>query len=413
MSYIARTRYRKDEQIQSPVTTPTDPGDPIMRIPLFCALLLSVLACAALRAQEKSDYVWVEAENYTDALEQSNNWYDPVDKETSLSGNDWWHSFDEPQMDSGYAVVPFELPSDGEWQVWIRLNLSSTGYRMGIDGKKPEVLPVAKWQQQDRDNRNNINHERRIFDETYVAHDGSNRHKLVWVRGPMLELDEGKHTMRLEVDPNEQGKGWASVDAFVLAEKGFEFRPRMHYKPGEKVQTANELGDGGAWPAYYEWDEFKPSPIDLRDLNEETAGEHGFIKLSEDGNSFVRGDGEPIRFWSGADYVWRLRFRDNLKVRPTEKRDVAHKARWNAKRGMNMVRLHGHIPPEKRPWRRPRDPHGHQRVEPARRVVPGGLDEEGRHLHNLQPVLGLPHGQRRGLGSRLQGRQPGRAGLLL
>ena len=30
-------------------------------------------------------------------------------------------------------------------------------------------------------------------------------------------------------------------------------------------------------------------------------GEHGFIRLSEDGNSFVRGDGRPIRFWAAGE----------------------------------------------------------------------------------------------------------------
>jgi hypothetical protein len=40
------------------------------------------------------------------------------------------------------------------------------------------------------------------------------------------------------------------------------------------------------------------SPIDLRTLNETIAGQHGFLRLSADGRSFVRGDGEPIRFWA-------------------------------------------------------------------------------------------------------------------
>jgi len=40
--------------------------------------------------------------------------------------------------------------------------------------------------------------------------------------------------------------------------------------------------------------------LDLRYLNEEVAGEHGFIRLSPDGNSFVRGDGRPIRFWAAS-----------------------------------------------------------------------------------------------------------------
>ena len=40
------------------------------------------------------------------------------------------------------------------------------------------------------------------------------------------------------------------------------------------------------------------SPIDLRQWNEDYAGEHGFLRLSEDGRGFVRGDGQPIRFWA-------------------------------------------------------------------------------------------------------------------
>ena len=34
--------------------------------------------------------------------------------------------------------------------------------------------------------------------------------------------------------------------------------------------------------------------------------QHGFIGLSTDGNGFVHGDGQPIRFWGGSDYVQRL-----------------------------------------------------------------------------------------------------------
>ena len=63
----------------------------------------------------------------------------------------------------------------------------------------------------------------------------------------------------------------------------------------------------------------------------------------------MRGDGKPIRFWSGSDYAWRIPFADkNLMVSPTERESVAHHARWAAKRGINMVRFHGHLPPKRR-----------------------------------------------------------------
>jgi hypothetical protein len=73
--------------------------------------------------------------------------------------------------------------------------------------------------------------------------------------------------------------------------------------------------------------------LDLSYLNEATAGETGFIRRSDDGAAFVRGDGEPIRFWALNTYVagqGMATLRDH--------------ARFLAKRGVNMVRLHGQIP---------------------------------------------------------------------
>jgi hypothetical protein len=317
-----------------------------MKLGHCLAFVLAVLIWA-VPLQAAEDWVWVEAEVGTDKLQQSNDWYDPVDKETSLSGKDWWHSFDEPNMKSGYVVCPVTLPQAGEYQLWVRLNLSCTGYTLGIDGAAPAEFPVARWRAEDADKRSDVKHERRIFDASYAAHDGSNRHQLVWVKGQVLKLDKGKHTVRFGVQPGKDNKGFAAVDCFVLARKGFDFRPRMFYKPGEKVQTAAEFDPTKAWPAWFEQDEFGESPIDLRRLNEKTAGETGFIKLSEGRESFLRGDGKPIRFWSGSEYSWRLPFKDkNLLVSPTERAQVAHKARWLAKHGINMVRFHGHLPPK-------------------------------------------------------------------
>lgn len=83
----------------------------------------------------------------------------------------------------------------------------------------------------------------------------------------------------------------------------------------------------------------KPDPftdealLDLRDLNEAYAGEHGFIKLSDDGMSFVRGDGEAIRFWS---IIMTL---DSRSIRGMTDEEARRTYRFYAKRGVNMVRL--------------------------------------------------------------------------
>lgn len=86
---------------------------------------------------------------------------------------------------------------------------------------------------------------------------------------------------------------------------------------------------------------FNPAPddftedamLDLRFLNEATAGEHGFIRLSEDGESFVNDQG-PIRFLGigGGDGTRNM---STAQIRAL--------ARFLAKKGVNMIRFHGQI----------------------------------------------------------------------
>ncbi len=68
--------------------------------------------------------------------------------------------------------------------------------------------------------------------------------------------------------------------------------------------------------------------LDLRSLNENRAGEHGFIKLSPDGNSLLRGDGKPIRFW-GVNMAKPKNF--------TRGKLLAH-LDWLASMGCNLIR---------------------------------------------------------------------------
>jgi hypothetical protein len=74
--------------------------------------------------------------------------------------------------------------------------------------------------------------------------------------------------------------------------------------------------------------------LNLRYLNEETAGMNGFIHLSDDGESFMAGD-LPIRFWpvnSGAGSM--------------NDTDLENHAEFLAQMGVNMVRYHASISPK-------------------------------------------------------------------
>jgi len=95
------------------------------------------------------------------------------------------------------------------------------------------------------------------------------------------------------------------------------------------ANRTSDTSDAWAFPA--EDDRFSPeAAVDLRSLlNEKIAGERGFIRLSKDRMSFVRGDGQPIRFWAVVS--------DGANLNPEE---MERHAAWLAKRGVNMVRIH-------------------------------------------------------------------------
>lgn len=84
--------------------------------------------------------------------------------------------------------------------------------------------------------------------------------------------------------------------------------------------------------------------LDLRSLNEPVAGLSGWVKATSDGD-FARGDGQPIRFWAINTDVDRERPFQKRPQWKEEAPDLSHHARWLAKRGVNMVRLHAHINP--------------------------------------------------------------------
>src|SRR4051794_32725257 len=83
----------------------------------------------------------------------------------------------------------------------------------------------------------------------------------------------------------------------------------------------------GTWEFTHPKDPFEARALlDLRFLNENEAGEPGFLKAAPDGRGFARGDGKPIRLWAIGSDVYRKASRD----------DMARHARFLAKVGVNM-----------------------------------------------------------------------------
>lgn len=115
--------------------------------------------------------------------------------------------------------------------------------------------------------------------------------------------------------------------------------------PGVSLRAED---DADTWPFSPLQDRFTDDALlDLRRLNERQSGESGFVRLAEDGNSFVRGDGVPIRFWAVGSEIYKPPAKsgresdEQYQQRRTQwQKDVDRHCRFLAKLGVNMVRLH-------------------------------------------------------------------------
>jgi len=122
-------------------------------------------------------------------------------------------------------------------------------------------------------------------------------------------------------------------------------RPGAAAAPTEPPFVAQSWDDDSTW-------RFEPAPdrfsadalLDLRGMNEPVAGAAGFVRSDGQGG-FVRGDGQPLRFWAVNSDVARRPF-DKRPLWPDTPPDLARHARFLAKRGVNLVRMHRQIAPD-------------------------------------------------------------------
>ena len=146
---------------------------------------------------------------------------------------------------------------------------------------------------------------------------------IAWIDVGSVNLQTGQNTIAFKFHSENNNHG--SLDCFLFTQTAFA--PNGKLKPGEKLGT-DEPG----------WWAFEPSPetfgkdalLDLRPLNEDEAGQSGFVQA--DGDSFKLGNGQPVRFWAV-----------NTSAPPGDltKAQMDLMAARFAKLGINMVRIHG------------------------------------------------------------------------
>lgn len=263
-------------------------------------------ASGAAPAAEK-DWVWWEGETPKETNFPKTSWFAPQGKEAELLSGGAWLSVSGKRAKGGpeaYAVYEVSVPADGEYQLWTRKFWKHGPFRWRFDEQA--------WATCGRD--------------CALADSVTLRATVCvnWVHLGPVKLTKGAHRFELRLEAKEGEEQTACFDCFVLT-KGI-FMPNGKLKPGERSGKAEE----GFFAFEPPPDAFAPeAAVDLRPLNEKSAGESGFLQRK--GDRFALGSGKEVRFWAVG-----------LSAANAEQNhaSVDYLARKLAKLGVNMVRFH-------------------------------------------------------------------------
>lgn len=282
--------------------------------------IVCVLTGLSSLAEAAEGVIWVEGEQAVKRQLVDNPGLNDVNPD-ELSGGRWICSFSHENEPTGTAEYTVEIRKAGDYRFWVRA-VGGTGLSYRRDEAKEAIdVDIRKGQ-----------------DAIPIAADGNPFYppQAAWFDLGALRLKAGKHTFTWHLGGLKEKIRWGGMDCFVLTTEAFT--PHGKYRPDEQPQQQiPAFRPGLAWDFLPDRDEFDPAALlDLRGLNENVAGDHGFIRLSEDGNSFVRGDGRPIRFWAAGQ-----------RTAPDQSLETLYRqAQFLAKRGVNALRIFAMIPPK-------------------------------------------------------------------
>ena len=286
------------------MNTPKSRATARVSLAVLAAVLMVLMI---LTPPARAAVIWIEGEKPSNAaMNRHPWWYDQVKKD-QLSGGDFISNWNGEK--AGLAEYRFDAPRAGEFEFWVRANPLDTRLSYKLNDGGWVLIDLAREQE----------------GNTNIAADGKPDLRFIaWSRAGKATLKKGSNTIRFKMDSKNNNHG--SLDCFVFSD--VPFHPVGTLKPGEVAKGAAE-GDKG-------WFGFAPPPdgykttsgIDLRGLNERVAGEGGFIGVK--GSQFVHTEtGRPVRFWA-------------VNGVPGKDREALRRdARALAKRGVNLVRIHG------------------------------------------------------------------------
>ena len=288
---------------------------------MLLALSALVLVGTATAAAGAPDWVWWEGEkpsstNFPTRTSFSASTFRA--KRAVLSGGDWLTYEGRRGKEEVFARYTVNIPAAGEaggtpgsagteYRLWCRKFWQHGPFRWRFEN--------GEWTTCPRDVS--------LMDSTDI------RKYLCanWVYLGTVTLEKGAREFELRLLVGEGEETAACFDAFVLT-RG-PFLPRGKLKPGQF--------SGKAAPGCFAWepgiDPFRDDAhLDLRQMNEAYAGEHGFVR--RDGASFSDDTGRKLRFWA---------IDSGYELAGMERGMVDYFARHIAKLGVNMVRIHGGV----------------------------------------------------------------------
>ncbi len=277
-----------------------------MRLNTLHLSAVIMLACASL-VRGGEGFVWIEGEDAADHTLQRHGWYDSVKKD-NLSGGQWLSHFAAGSPPTARYDVQVSRP--GPHHFWIRANsVAAPRLSYRLDSGPWVEVNLGKAVE-------NLN----------IASDGKPDMRFIsWVNAGQVQLTAGPHSIEFKFHSDNNNHG--ALDCFVLSPS--PFMPRGALKPGQRTNKAN--------PGYFSWEPpvdayTDEALLDLRELNEKVAGSRGYVRAQ--GNDFVLADGRPVKFWAAnAGGV----------IHSLDHDSHVYLARHLAKRGVNLVRLHGGI----------------------------------------------------------------------
>jgi len=279
----------------------------LKRIGLIASLFVLVGAAAG-----RAEIIWIEGEKpASNTMNRHRWWYDKV-KRDKLSGGDWISNFAKGK--EGAAEYRFKAPVSGKYDFWVRANpvAAKLSYRFG--SKSP-------WRPIDMSG---------AVQRVNVAADGKPDLRFIaWIQVGTIPLNKGGASVSFRMHSDNSNHG--ALDAFVLSTD--KFAPQGAARPGADYTPAETWATKTTWAFEPKDDKFaEDALLDLRHLNEKVAGQSGFVRRTKDGNSFALGDGGAVRFWAVGSDVYRKS--------PAE---MERHARFLAKLGVNMVRMHASV----------------------------------------------------------------------